>query len=123
MTITIVQLEKILNDATIAAETATREFVQNKLGGKDMAPCGGAYANIIEYDGKRINGRSKIGKMIQVVGNKYGIRKSETFKNYRVYNPSAGKFQNSGAQYAGAVAYCAVLNMNGFSAYADEYNN
>ena len=109
-------LEAVYNEAAAMAEAATDSYVQNVLGGEDQFPCGFAWVNIYEYEGKKIRANSKIGKALAALG----ARKSEYDKCFKVWNPSASMVQNVDAKYAGAKVFADHLKSFGFTAYAGE---
>ena len=109
-------VEKVFNEASVMAEQTTDAYVQEKLGGEDAWPCGFAWVNIYEYEGKKIRANSKMGKALAELG----VRKSDYDKCFRVWNPSGTILQNMDAKYAGAVAFANHLKKFGFTAYAGE---
>jgi len=109
-------VEKVFNEASAMAEQTTDSYVQEKLGGQDAYPCGFAWVNIYEYEGKKIRANSKMGKALAEMG----VRKSDYDKCFRVWNPSGTMLQNMDAKYAGAVAFANHLKKFGFTAYAGE---
>lgn len=109
-------VEKVFNEASAVAEQTTDAYIQEKLGGEDAYPCGFAWVNIYEYEGKKIRANSKMGKALAELG----VRKSDYDKCFRVWNPSGTMLQNMDAKYAGAVAFANHLKKFGFTAYAGE---
>lgn len=109
-------VEKVFNEASILAEQATNQYVQEKLGGEDQWPCGFAWVNIYEYQGKKIRKNSKIGKELIAAG----ARKSDYEGGFRVWNPSGTIMQNMDCKYAGARAFADHLQKFGFTAYPGE---
>ena len=107
-------LESVFNEASTLAEKATDTYVTNTLGGQDAYPCGFAWVNIYEYEGKKIRANSKMGKALAEMG----VRKSEYDKCFRVWNPSGTMMQNMDAKEAGARAFAQHLQKFGFTAYA-----
>lgn len=95
--LTTAELEMVLEDAAVAAVTASARYVAEVLGGRDQYPCGFSYVNVYN-----IRGNSKLGDVLR----KYGFRK------------------NDGKGFSrGAGAFCRVQNVNAaeaaMQAYAD----
>ena len=107
-------VEKVFNEASAMAEQATDIYVQQQLGGLDAWPCGFAWVNIYEYEGKKIRANSKMGKALAEMG----VRKSDYDKCFRVWNPSGTMMQNMDCKEEGARAFAQHLQKFGFTAYA-----
>ena len=103
-------LEAVINEArTIARQAATVRF--GEVG--DRGACGFAWVNIYEHNGKKVDGRSKLGKML----NRIGVRKAYG-GGYQLWNPSGLHVQNIDVLEAGAQAAADSLRSFGFTAYA-----
>jgi DNA-directed RNA polymerase subunit N (RpoN/RPB10) len=110
MTTTTLDLTAIHAQASLAAETAAREYFINKLGGVDRFACGFAWVRIEQ----RIRANSKLGKQLESLG----FDKGYTSKCFELWNPSRLHVQNVDTLEAGAQAYAKVLRDNGIEAYA-----
>lgn len=109
-------LEEVINEASVLAEKASLDYQQKYCNGEDAYPCGFAWVNIYEHDGKKIRANSKMGKALKSMG----IEKSDYEKSFRVHNPGGLYVQNVDIKYAGAKAYAEHLKQFGFTAYASE---
>lgn len=107
-TLTSTQLSNIVREAKEAAYiAASKEDAHGRFGG-----CGFAWVEVYQYNGKKVDGRSKIGKMLEA----QGFRKNYT-RTYQMWNPSGLHTQNVQALCAGAEAFASVMNSYGFAAY------
>ena len=111
---TTITLDSVILEAREAAQTATMDYIDAYLGGEDKFPCGFAWVNIYEYEGKKIRKNSKMGKALESMG----ARKSDYEGGYKIWNPSGTMFQNLDCKEAGAQASAKVLQKYGFTAYA-----
>lgn len=97
------------------AQSAAHEAAMHKLGemGSDWGACGFAWVNLYEHNGKRLDGRSKMGRLLKQAG----VRQDYT-RAYQIWNPSRVPAQNVDVLEAGARAAAEVLRSFGFTAYA-----
>lgn len=107
-------VQQVFNEASALADSKTTQYIDEKLGGQDAYPCGFAWVNIYEYEGKKIRANSNMGKALAALG----ARKSEYEKCFKVWNPSGTMMQNMDAKEAGARAFAEHLQQFGFTAYA-----
>ena len=109
MDITVKDLEDIILEARQAAHDATLDYI-NEHG--EGYPCGFAWVNIYEFDGKKIKGNTRIGRAL----NAAGIDQDYT-RTFQIWNPSGVSTQSVDAKEAGARAAAEVFNKYGFTAY------
>ncbi len=102
------QVNKIVEEAKLAARVAAETFFREKLHGQDQYSCGFAWVDIF---GVRSN--SKIGKALAFGG----FRKSYT-RSLQLWNPAGLGVQNIDTLEAGAEAAAKVFERYGFRAYA-----
>lgn len=97
------------------ARTAAHEAANRKLGelGSDWGACGFAWVNLYKHNGKKLDGRSKMGKLLKQAG----VRQDYT-RAFQIWNPSGVHAQNVDVLEAGARAAADVLRSFGFEAYA-----
>lgn len=107
------QLQDIIEDAKVAAFDAAEKFFSEQLGGRDQYACGFAWTSLYEYNGKKIDGRSKIGKLLKACG----VDQSYT-RTFQIWNPSGFPAQNVDTLLAGAEAAARVFREHGFTASA-----
>jgi hypothetical protein len=110
---TVEQVEELVAVATSNARQAAEEFFNDKMGGFDGGACGFAWVTLYEYNGKKLDGRSKLGKLLQ----KSSVRKAYG-GGYQLWNPSKMHCQNIDTLEAGANAAAQVFKAAGFTAYA-----
>ena len=103
----------VVAEARSAAAVAADKYFKEKLGGVDQFACGFAWVNIYSYKGKKIDGRSKVAKVLREAG----IRQDYT-RVFQIWNPSGYPCQNVDTLEAGARAAAEVLKKYGFEAYA-----
>lgn len=107
------EIKAIINEAQDAAYAAAEKFFQEKLGGVDRYACGFAWTNIYKYNGKRIDGRTKVGRAMKAAG----VRQDWT-GTFQIWNPAKFPVQNVDTLEAGARAAAKVFEKYGFVAYA-----
>lgn len=107
------EFQEVLAAAQVAAASAGREFLNEKLGGRDSFPCGFAWVELIEYNGVRIKGNTKMGRLLKSLG----VRQRCGY--FTVRNPSGLMVQNVDTLLAGAEAAAEVFRSAGFKAYAN----
>lgn len=117
MNMTVEQLElsmvSILTEAREASQKAAREFFNNVLGGEDKLCCGFAWLSIYEFNGEKIKGNSKVGRILK----KAGIEQNYN-RVFEIWNPSGFPCQNVDTLEHGAKAAAEVFRKYGFTAYA-----
>ena len=103
----------IVTEAKSAAYAAASKYFNEELGGVDQYACGFAWVNIYSYKGKRIDGRSKVAKVLKEAG----VRQDWN-RIFQIWNPSGFACQNIDTLEVGARAAAEVLKKYGFEAYA-----
>lgn len=112
MTITVEQIQDWLSEADEAARVAAAEAYA-KNGNSDWDACGFGWVNIYKFDGKNLDGRSKLAKIMKAAG----VRQDYT-RAFSVWNPGGYGGQSISIKEAAARAYAKVLEDKGFTAYA-----
>lgn len=110
---TVNDIKNVVKEAQVAAYHAADQFFHDRLGGVDQYACGFAWISIYRYNGKKIDGRTKIGRMLQAAG----VRK-DWQGTFQIWNPSGYGCQNVDTLEAGAEAAANVFRKYGFEAYA-----
>ena len=109
------KLKEVFSSAHSNAKLKANEYFQEKLGGVDRGACGFAWVTIVDYKGQKINGRTKIGKLI--------LDNEMAFKDYdrsiTVWCPGGGRFQNVDCYLSGARGFAEILKENGFTVYVN----
>jgi len=113
MEMTIEKMHTIIVETHMAAYNAAERYFNVELGGEDKYACGFAWVDICEYNGKRIKGNTKMGRMLK----ECGIGQSHT-RTFQIWNPARYPVQNVDTLLAGAEAAAKVLRSHGFKAYA-----
>lgn len=109
----IMNINAMLNEMREAAYEAADNYFKKELGGVDQYACGFAWVNIYRYNGKKLDGRSKIAKMLKDAG----VRQNWE-RVFQIWNPSGFNCQNIDTLEAGARAAADVARKYGFEAYA-----
>jgi len=112
MTLTVEKIQDILTDAQQAAANAA-QLAYERNGNTDWDACGFAWVNIYEFNGKKLDGRTKIAKLLKQAG----VRQDYT-RAFSVWNPGGYGGQSISIKEAAADAYAGVLKQYGFTAYA-----
>lgn len=107
------QLTAILHEAQAEAHKAASQYFNDQLGGVDQFACGFAWVRIFEYQGAKINGNTKVGRLLK----KAGVRQNWN-RTFEMWNPPHFPCQNVDTLEAGAEAAAKVLKEYGFTAYA-----
>lgn len=110
---TVEDVLNILREVREEAATAAKEKYES-LGGKHQWPCGFAWVEFLDYKGKKLDGRTKMGRLLK----KAGLEKSYSTGMYMMWNPSGMMVQNMDTLYSGAEAAVKALEKYGFKAYA-----
>jgi hypothetical protein len=116
-TITFVgTIQAIITEAQQAARVAATERLNKKLSihGRATGPCGFAWVELHAHNGKKIDGRSKMGKLLKQAG----VKKSDN-KGFYIWNPSGSMEQAVDILEAGAHAAADLLRSFGFTAYVE----
>lgn len=108
---TVEQLEAVIKLAMDKAYEAAHDYLKNELQGIDQYACGFAWTTINEYDGKRITGNTKMGRLLK----KAGIGQNY-MRQFYIWNPAKIAVQNVDCIEAGARAAAEVFNAHGFRA-------
>ena len=109
---TVEQVKAIVAEAKAAAHEASIEYFNTKLGGQDQCACGFAWTGIHSYNGKKIKGNMKIGRLLAQAG----IRQNWE-RVFEIWNPGGLGVQNIDCKEAGARAAAEVFKKHGFEAY------
>lgn len=104
---------EIIAEAKTAARHAASKFFAEKMENVDSGCCGFAWVSVYKLNGKKIDGRSKVGKLLE----RAGVRRNWA-RTYEMWNPSNFPCQNIDTLEVGARAAAEVLNKYGFEAYA-----
>ena len=107
-------LGNIISQAQTVAHQAAEKYFQESLGGRDQFACGFAWLNIYEYQGKKIDGRTKIGRQLAALG----IRRAYGSSAPQWWNPSRFPCQNVDTLEVGAREAARFLESHGFRAHA-----
>jgi hypothetical protein len=104
------QIKKVLDRVQDEATKASETYLNDELGGRDQFPCGFAWVNILGFKGKKINGNTKMGKLLKEAGVKqnYGDRK------FQLWCPGRILCQNVYVIEQGAVQAALILENEGF---------
>jgi hypothetical protein len=106
------QVKEIIAEANAAASAAAAEELA-KRDISDWDACGFGWVNIYSYNGKNLDGRSKIAKVLKAAG----LRQDYT-RAFNVWNPGNYHGQSISIKEVAASAYAKVLTQHGFTAYA-----
>jgi len=112
MDITVAQIQDWLSEAEEAARIAAAEAYA-KNGNSDWDACGFGWVNIYKFEGKNLDGRSRLAKLLKSAG----VRQNYT-RAFEVWNPGGYGGQSISIKEAAASAYADVLIRKGFTAYA-----
>ena len=107
------ELKKIIASAKINAWIASDAFFHDKLNGNDSFPCGFAWVELRTYQGKKIDGRSKIARILKEAGINQNWNRV-----FYLWNPAEFGCQNVDTLEAGATAAADVFKKHGFGAEA-----
>ena len=104
------QIKKVLDRVQDEATKASETYLNDELGGRDQFPCGFAWVNIVGFNGQKLNGNTKMGKLLKQAGvnQNYGDRK------FQLWCPGRIRCQNVYVIEQGAVQAAAVLEKEGF---------
>ena len=106
-------LKQAIREAQESAYEAADHYFKTQLKGVDQMCCGFAWVDILEHDGRKIRGNSRLGKMLKEAG----VRQSYT-RAFQIWDPSRYPAQNVDTLEAGARAAADTLKKYGFTAYA-----
>lgn len=109
---TVDDLVILFDAAEQAAKKAAVEYFNNKMGGFDGGACGFAWVNLYKFNDKKLDGRTKMGRLLKQAG----VRQ-DWQRNFQIWNPAKFGCQNIDTLEAGARAYAEVLREAGFEAY------
>ena len=111
MTITVQEIQEWLAEAEDAARIAAREaYAAN--GNSDWDACGFGWVNIYQFCGKKLDGRTKMARLMKQAG----VQQDYT-RAFSVWNPGGYQGQSISIKEAAARAYADVLIRKGFTAY------
>jgi hypothetical protein len=103
----------VIVEAKTAARHAASKFFAEKMNNVDGGCCGFAWVNLYKFEGKKLDGRSKVAKMLKEAG----VRQNWE-RVFEIWNPSNFPCQNIDTLEAGARAAAEVFRKYGFEAYA-----
>ena len=112
-------LEAIITQAKQAAAAAAQAYVDKwtaETGGNQYGEpmyCGFAWTTIKQFNGKEIDGRTKIGRMFKAAGVEQGYA-----GRFELHNPGNWNGQSVEVKAAGARAAAQVFESHGFTANA-----
>lgn len=110
--LTLDELKNILAEAdTAARDAAQAAWAAN--GNTDWDACGFGWVNIYKFNGRTLDGRSKLAKTMKAAG----VRQDYT-RAFQVWNPGSYGGQSVSIKEAAARAYAHVLQQYGFDAAA-----
>jgi len=108
---------ELMRDIVVEAKTAARhaasKYFSEVLGNEDKYSCGFAWVNLYRFNGRKIDGRSKVAKILKAAG----VERSWN-KMFQLWNPSSHLAQNIDTKVVGAEAAAEVFKKYGFEAYA-----
>lgn len=102
------QINSLIEEAMKVGNEKSLEYFDNELNGKDKMPCGFAWIVFETYQGKKINGRTKIGKMLKELG----LKQVYEDKKFYIWNPGGLNIQNIDCKEVGARAVTKYINDN-----------
>lgn len=102
-------LKRFILESKQKAKNASTRFYKEVLRGRDQLPCGFSWVEIESYNGQKITGRTKIGKMLKELG--YDQNESRMFY---LWNPGEVYLQNVDAVAAGSKAFAGNMANFGF---------
>ena len=108
------ELSAIIDHAQTVAYQAAERYFQDSLNGRDQYACGFAWLHIYEYNGKKIDGRTRIGRQLA----KMGIQRAYGSSAPQWWNPSRFPCQNVDTLEVGARAAAMYLQSHGFTSYS-----
>jgi hypothetical protein len=117
MTRTVELTPEIMRDIVVEAKTAARhaasKYFAEVLGNEDKYSCGFAWVNLYRFNGRKIDGRSKVAKILKAAG-----VERDWNRTFQLWNPSNFPCQNVDTLAFGADAAAEVFKKYGFEAYA-----
>lgn len=111
--ITVNTIHQMIREAKEAAYEAAEQFESTHFPNGGWGPCGFAWTTLYEFQGKRIKGNTKIGRLLK----KAGIDQNWQ-RTFEIWNPSGYPTQNVDTLEAGARAAADVFKKYGFEASA-----
>lgn len=108
---TVEDIRAIVDEANAAAAAAAQAQLAKQ--GSDWDACGFGWVNIYKYNGKALDGRSKLAKLL----NAAGVRQDYT-RAFSIWNPGGYGGQSITIKEAAASAAARVFEQHGFTAYA-----
>lgn len=109
---TVDELKKILEEAR-AAGSAASDDAYKRNGNTDWDACGFAWVEIYKYQGKKLDGRSRMARVLKAAGVNQDYRRV-----FQIWNPGGYQGQSISIKECGANAFAKVLQQHGFTAYA-----
>ena len=110
-TVTLELLQAWLSEAEEAARAAAAEaYARN--GNSDWDACGFGWVNIYRFDGRKLDGRTRMARLLKSAG----VQQDYT-RAFTVRNPGGYHGQSISIKEAAARAYADALKSRGFEAY------
>lgn len=106
------QIKQIVAEAHAAGEAAWRDAL-SRAGGVDGGACGFAWVGLQEHGGKKLDGRSRMGRALKAAG----VNKSWD-GSYQIWNAGGYPGQSIAIREAANQAAAEVWRKHGFVAYA-----
>ena len=113
MSYTVAELRNIIDEAKAAAASAADAFEKQYFPDGGWGACGFAWVNILEHNGVRLKGNTKLGRLLKQAG-----VEQDWQRVFSIWNPSKYPTQNVDTLEAGARAAAEVFKRYGFTAYA-----
>lgn len=113
------KLKDIIAEAKLAARNAASNYVRVwkvKTGGNKYGEplyCGFAWVNLYEFNNAKLDGRSKVGRLLKQAGVTQDYNRS-----FQIWDPAEWPGQSMDVKEAGAMAASEVFQRHGFTAYA-----
>ena len=111
MNYTVEDIRNIIREANAAAADAAQAQLSKQ--GSDWDACGFGWVNIYKHNGRKLDGRSKLARLLSAAG----VRQDYT-RAFSIWNPGGYGGQSITIKEAAARAAADVLRKHGFEAYA-----
>lgn len=113
-TATMIDVDAVKNEMSVAARNASAEYVTRHYGGEDAGACGFAWVTIYPEN----KGNTRAGRAEREMIRALGFELDWTGKSFQLWNPGKWGGQNIDTKEAGARAAADVLRKYGFKAHA-----
>lgn len=104
-------IKLIIDEAMEAARLAADEQLSKQ--GSDWDACGFGWVNLFEYNGAKLDGRGKVGKILADLGVRQDYQRV-----FQIWNPGNYGGQSINIKEAAALAAAKVFQKHGFVAYS-----